>query len=185
MTPPISPTGHAVLGLLRLRSWTTYELAKQVQRSLRWFWPRAERKLYDEPKRLVAAGLAKSTRQMTGSRASTVYSVTAQGRKELQRWLDAPPAPPALEFEGLMKVFFADGGTVEQLRTTLTRIAETSDARMAELDVKVDEHARRDVPFPERIPINLVALQFQIEHERVFGNWARWALDEIADWKTV
>jgi PadR family transcriptional regulator AphA len=42
-------TSYAVLGLLSVRSWTTYELAKQVQRSLNWFWPRAERKLYDEP----------------------------------------------------------------------------------------------------------------------------------------
>ena len=39
-------TSQTVLGLLALRPWTTYELAKQVQRSLGWFWPRAERKLY-------------------------------------------------------------------------------------------------------------------------------------------
>ena len=59
MPEPISPTSGAILGLLSLRSWSTYELAKQVQRSVGWFWPRAERKLYEEPKRLVAAGFAK------------------------------------------------------------------------------------------------------------------------------
>ena len=53
MTAPLSTTSYAILGLLALRPWTTYELAKQVQKSLGWFWPRAERKLYDEPKRLV------------------------------------------------------------------------------------------------------------------------------------
>ena len=42
-----------------------YELAKQVQRSLGWFWPRAERKLYDEPKRLVEQGLATATSAST------------------------------------------------------------------------------------------------------------------------
>src|SRR4029078_4519614 len=87
MDPRSSTTSNAILGLLSLRSWTTYELAKQVQRSLGWFWPRAERKLYDEPKRLVAAGLAKSTAEMTGSRPRTVYTITARGRKALQRWL--------------------------------------------------------------------------------------------------
>ena len=116
----MSTTSHAILGLLSLRSWTTYELAKQVQRSLGWFWPRAERKLYDEPKRLVAAGLATSEQEMTGARPRTVYAVTARGRKALRRWLDEPPAPPTLEFEGMVKVFFADGGTLEQLRATLT-----------------------------------------------------------------
>ena len=58
MTRPRSTTAYAILGLLTVRDWTTYELAKQVQRSLNWFWPRAERKLYEEPKRLVEDGLA-------------------------------------------------------------------------------------------------------------------------------
>ncbi len=61
MTSPRTTTSYALLGLLGLRDWTTYELARQVQRSLHWFWPRAERKLYDEPKRLVADGLATAT----------------------------------------------------------------------------------------------------------------------------
>jgi DNA-binding PadR family transcriptional regulator len=85
---PKSTTSYALLGLLALRPWTTYELAKQAQRSLGWFWPRAERKLYDEPKRLVAAGLATATREMTGARPRTIYVATARGRKALRRWLD-------------------------------------------------------------------------------------------------
>ena len=91
-----------MLGLLALRRWTTYELAKQVQRSLGWFWPRAERKLYDEPKRLVSAGLAESEKEMTGARPSTVYTVTSSGRDALKAWLDEPPTAPTLEFEGMV-----------------------------------------------------------------------------------
>jgi PadR family transcriptional regulator AphA len=184
VTSPLSTTSHAILGLLSLRPWTTYELAKQVQRSLGWFWPRAERKLYDEPKRLVAEGLATSTQEMTGARPRTVYAVTAKGRRALRRWLDEPPAAPSLEFEGLVKVFFADGGTLEQLRSTLTAIADASDALLGELQAKVEQHATGDVPFPERLPINSVALRFQLDHERLIGSWARWALDQVADWRS-
>ena len=79
-------TSYAVLGLLSVRSWTTYELAKQVQRSLNWFWPRAERKLYDEPKRLVAQGLATASQEATGQRPRTVYSITDDGRRALRQW---------------------------------------------------------------------------------------------------
>jgi DNA-binding PadR family transcriptional regulator len=180
--PTTTTTSQAVLGLLALRSWTTYELAKQVQRSLGWFWPRAERKLYDEPKRLVAAGLAKSSAEMTGARPRTVYTITASGRKALRRWLGEPPAPPVLEFEGLVKVFFADGGSLDQLRATLEHIAATSDGRRADLEEKVEQNAGPDVPFPERRAINQVALQFQLDHERTIGTWARWALDQVGSW---
>jgi PadR family transcriptional regulator AphA len=179
-----STTSHALLGLLALRRWTTYELAKQVQRSLGWFWPRAERKLYDEPKRLAAAGLVTSERTMTGARASTVYTITPAGRRALRKWLGEPPAPPELDFEGMVKVFFADGGTLEQLRTTLRRIADTSDERMAELRAKVEENRIGDVAFPDRLALNTIGLRFQIDHERTFGTWARWALEQIADWRS-
>ena len=184
MASPPTTTSQALLGLLSLRSWTTYELAKQVQRSIGWFWPRAERKLYDEPKRLVAGGLAKSTAEMTGARPRTVYTITARGRKTLQRWLDEPPAPPSLEFEGLVKVFFADGGDLDQLRATLREIAATSDTRVAELEEKVQQNAQPEVPFPERRAINQVALHFQVEHERTIGGWARWALEQVEGWNS-
>jgi DNA-binding PadR family transcriptional regulator len=183
--PPLSTTSHAILGLLSVRSWTTYELAKQVQRSLGWFWPRAERKLYDEPKRLVAEGLASSEREMTGARPRTVYAVTRRGRRALRRWLGEPPAPPVLEFEGMVKVFFADGGTLEQLRATLTSIAVTAEARLTELDVKVDELTREDVTFAERTHLNALGLRFVIDHERAIATWARWALGEIEAWRST
>jgi DNA-binding PadR family transcriptional regulator len=184
MTSPLSTTSHALLGLLSLRSWTTYELTKQVQRSLDWFWPRAERKLYDEPKRLEAAGLVTSSRQMTGARPRTVYAVTARGRRALRRWLDEPPTPPVLEFEGMVKVFFADGGTLAQLRATLRSIAETADLRVAELQAKVVENASGDVAFPQRLPINNLGLRFQLDHERLIADWARWALEQTAEWRS-
>ena len=185
MTAPPTTTSHAILGLLALRPWTTYELAKQVQRSLGWFWPRAERKLYDEPKRLVAAGLATAEREMTGARPRTVYAVTAAGRKALRRWLGEPPAPPVLEFEGMIKVFFADGGSLAQLRATLSSIAEVAGDRVAELEAKVEQNASNDVPFPERLHLNAIGLRFQLDHERLIGAWAVWALDQIADWRST
>ncbi len=185
MTTPPTTTSHAILGLLSLRAWTTYELAKQVQRSLGWFWPRAERKLSDEPKRLVAEGFATGEREMTGARPRTVYAITRKGRSALRRWLDEPPAPPVLEFEGMVKVFFADGGSLGQLRATLTSIAEHAEARLVELDVKVDELTRDDVTFPERVHLNALGLRFVLDHEAAIATWARWALDQTEGWRST
>ncbi len=185
MTPPRTTTSHAILGLLSLRSWTTYELAKQVQRSLGWFWPRAERKLYDEPKRLVAEGLATGAQEMTGARPRTVYAITRRGRSALRQWLGEPPAPPTLEFEGMIKVFFADGGSLAQLRTTLSSIADTADARLVALEEKLDELDRDDVPFPERLHLNTLGLRFIVDHERSISAWAHWALEQTAEWRST
>ena len=171
-------TSYAILGLLTVRDWTTYELAKQVRRSLNWFWPRAERKLYDEPKRLVAEGLATAHREHTGQRGRTVYRVTDAGRAALRAWLGEPPAPPSGEFEGMLKVFFADAGTKEQLLATLDRIDDEASRRLATLTA----FASADRPFPRRQHLQAVALTLQCEQEQAVCRWARWAREQVNGW---
>ena len=94
--PALTSTSYAVLALLALQSWTTYQLANQMERSLGWIWPRALSRLYEEPKKLVAAGLASSRQEATGRRRSTVYSITPQGRQALGlHAYSVPVSPPA------------------------------------------------------------------------------------------
>jgi PadR family transcriptional regulator, regulatory protein AphA len=185
VTDSPTTTSQAILGLLSLRPWSTYELAKQAQRSLEWFWPRAERKLYEEPKRLVTAGLASADREMTGARPRTVYTVTRKGRAALRRWLSEPPAPPTLEFEGMVKVFFADGGSLEQLQTTLLHIAETAEARRAALWANVTENLGPESAFPERQHLSSLGVRFHLDHEQLVADWARWALVQTDQWESV
>ncbi len=178
MTSRRSTTAYAILGLLTVRHWTTYELAKQVQRSLNWFWPRAERKLYEEPKRLVDDGLATASRELTGQRGRTVYEVTDAGRAALRSWLDEPPAPRASEFEGMLKVFFADGGTKAQLLTTIGRIEDEAADRLATLA----DFAASEMPFPKRLHLRAICLKLQFDQERAMRKWARWARQQVDQW---
>jgi PadR family transcriptional regulator, regulatory protein AphA len=181
VTPPRSTTTYAVLGLLTLRDWTTYELAKQVQRSLQWFWPRAERKLYDEPKRLVADGLATASAEATGKRPKTVYSITPAGRSALASWLDEPSARRSMEFEALVKVFFADGGTLDQLQATLDRIIAESEERVERLGDIVASGPM----FPGRAHIIALCVRLQVEEELAVLRWARWARSAVAAWSAA
>jgi PadR family transcriptional regulator, regulatory protein AphA len=178
-------TSYAILGLLSVRQWSTYELAKQVRRSLRWFWPRTERKIYDEPKRLVADGLATATRQYTGQRPRTVYGITNQGRDELSRWLDRPPATRSVEFEGMLKLFFADAGSLDQLAATLTAIERDAADRLAELAEVNKQNLAGTNKFPQRLHLSVLALRLHVEQEIVVYNWARWARDQAAIWKST
>ncbi len=54
---PLTPTSYAILRQLAWGEATTYELVKAMGRNLRYMWPRAESRIYDEAKRLTAAGL--------------------------------------------------------------------------------------------------------------------------------
>lgn len=182
-TPPAAPgaltsTSYALLGLLSVRAWTTYELAQQVRRSLNWFWPRAERKLYDEPKGLVVAGLATATEEFTGRRRRTLYEITDSGRRALADWLAAESAPPTWESEAMVKVFFADAGDLEALRRTLSSMEDAANQRLAELA----EMAGQESAFPHRSHVSALTLRLQEEQEAATSRWARWALEQTDQW---
>jgi PadR family transcriptional regulator AphA len=174
-------TPYALLGLLSVRPWTTYELAQQVRRSLDWFWPRAERKLYDDPKRLAAAGLAKPSEEYTGKRKRTVYAITAKGRRELKAWLGTPSAEPSWENEALVKVFFADGGDLDALRRTLAEMGEAARARLEELAAS----ATGEVRFPQRRHLDGLTARLAHDMEEATLRWSQWALAQTESWRAT
>jgi PadR family transcriptional regulator, regulatory protein AphA len=178
-TAQLDATPYALLGLLSMRPWTTYELAQQVRRSLDWFWPRAERKLYEDPKRLAAAGLASATEDYTGKRRRTVYAITAKGRRELRAWLGRPSPEPSWENEALVKVYFADGGDVDAMRHTLAEMGETARNRLGELAVR----ALQEPPFPGRRHLDAVTIRLAQDLEEATLRWSEWALTQTEAWK--
>jgi len=178
-------TSYAILCLLAVRDWTAYELAQQMDRSVGSMWPRTASVVYEEPKRLVALGLATATPTATGKRASTTYGITAEGRRELRRWLEQPGGGPVTEFEGLLKVAFADHGSIDGLRAQLRAIRELAEADIADTERRFGEYAETGGPFPERLPvIALAAEQFRLRSEALL-RWVEWAEDATRDWTGV
>lgn len=182
----LTPTSYAMLGLLAVRPWTTYELAKQMQRSVRWFWARAERKLYDEPKHLAALGLATTRSIMTGKRASTVYEITPDGRAALREWAaTAQFAPPQIEMEAMIHLFFAENGTPDQLIAALARVTEQANDSLAAIhDLSVGIAAGED-QFPERRAMNGITFELYCRLHETIRDWSTWAECELATWPAV
>ena len=107
--------------------------------------------------------------------------MTDPGRAALRRWLDEPPAPRSGEFEGMVKVFFADAGTKDQLLATLDRIEDEAVRRLATLA----EFAAGDTPFPRRRHLRALALTLQCEQEQAIRRWARWATEQVVHWSAA
>jgi DNA-binding PadR family transcriptional regulator len=182
----LSTTSFAVLGLLALREWTTYELAQQMERSFGHVWPRAERRIYDEPKRLVAAGLATSRARPQGRRNSTVYAITPAGRAELTAWLATPPMPASLEFEGLLRVLLADQGDLASLRASLQAVRDHADEARTRLAVMCVGSVEDDGgEFAARLHVNALGMQFLLDHHTHVAAWADWALAQVATWPST
>jgi PadR family transcriptional regulator, regulatory protein AphA len=181
----LTATSYAILGLLGVRSWSAYELTKQVRRSLHFCWPRAETRLYQEPKNLLEHGLVKATTTANGRRSRTEYAITAKGRKALRAWLGEPSAPPRLESEALLRLFFAEHGTKEDLLATLAELEEQALALRRQAVEQAAEYLAGTAPFPERIHILGLVGRFTLDHTALVADWARWARAEVEGWDGV
>ncbi|MEY2425061.1 MAG: hypothetical protein QOI61_633, partial [Actinomycetota bacterium] len=180
--PNISTTSYAILGLLSLRSWTTYELAEQMRRALGQFWPRAESGIYTEPKKLVAAGLATSTTEYVGKRPRERYEITPAGRQALEAWVPGPGAGPTVEFEQLVRVFFAENATKADLLATLRGVKEQNEDRIVVSQAPSSEYLEGRGSYPERLPWLVLCGRFLEEFDLLVDRWSTWAISEVEQW---
>lgn len=178
----LTSTSYAILGLLAVKPWTTYELAKQVDQTLSRFWPRTRSKLFEEPKKLAAAGLADATASATGRRRSTVYSITPAGRKALAQWLTQESAPPSFESEHLLKVFYAENGTTQDIRATLDNLRSWV-VEQSRPNVEVgSRYLDGTGVHPERLATLVLTGRFLDDYLELLDRWAGWAEDVVAQW---
>ena len=140
---PHSDTAYVILGLLDARPRTGYEIKATVDDTTRFFWAASYGQIYPELRRLEAAGLVTSERDDAGGRRRKRHRITANGRRELRRWLAEPAQTYELRDEGLLKLFFAD--SVGGEAASRTAGAEILD-RMADRHRTTLEHLREIEP---------------------------------------
>ncbi len=175
-------TTYGVLGLLAVRPYSTYELAKAMGLSVGRVWPRAESKLFEEPKKLVEHGYAKAQEEKVGRRPRTVYSITPAGRRALAAWLAEPGKGPQLEFEGLVKLMFADHGSRTDALETIWRAKAWAVEMNADSIAAGERFATGEGRYEERRAPTLLIGAFLTDFYALVAQWADWAAEEVAGW---
>jgi DNA-binding PadR family transcriptional regulator len=178
----LTTTSYAILGLLGIRPWSSYELTRQMDRSLGRIWPRAQSKLYEEPKKLAAAGLAVATTEQVGRRPRTVYSITPAGRAALAEWLRTPGAGPVLEFEQLLKIWFSDHGSKADTLASIAAARAWAEERNEGNVRAAQAYAAGEGPFQQRAAQTMLAGAFLTDFYALVARWADWAATEVQEW---
>jgi DNA-binding PadR family transcriptional regulator len=175
----------AVLAVLGIDRWTPYELVQHMKRStIHYIWPRAESKMYEELKRLAAAGYARATADGKDPRR-TRYTISAAGRRVLSRWVAEPGSGVFFESEGALKVLFAENGTKDQLLATINSMrADALD--VLERRVRVFHEVVRDgPPYPDRIHQSVLVFDLVDRLTTAVVEWADDAEARVDSWPAL
>ncbi|MBC8160569.1 MAG: PadR family transcriptional regulator [Roseiflexaceae bacterium] len=98
--------GYALLGLLAREPASGYDLKRQLQAPIGFFWRARHSQIYPELARLEAIGLV--TYQVVAQHDlpdKKVYTITAEGRGALRDWVATPAEAPVVRDEVLLKTF--------------------------------------------------------------------------------
>ena len=178
-------TANAILGLLALRrEWPIYELTQQLRRNMRFFWPRAESRIYDEAKGLVERGLARAKAERTGGRTRTTYAITPAGRRALAEWLKRPPRGTALECEPILRVLLAElapgqvDAAVQQMRADAHEVLSAG-------RVVAPEYLERRAPFQDQVHVRALVFDFLSHYALMLLEWADRAEAAANEWPSL
>lgn len=102
----LTPVDYLILGLVAwLEPCTSYDLKREVQRTVSHFWSFSHTALYQAPPQLVDLGLLDDEQEDDGRRRR-MYRLTQAGRDQLAGWLGETSAHPIeLRDLSLLKLF--------------------------------------------------------------------------------
>ncbi len=131
----------ALLGFLTTEPASGYRLSQEFGESAGWFWYASHSQIHPELKRLEQAGLVVSETDSSDARGTRLYSITDQGREELNVWLEqATEYPPVRDVERI-RLLFMDQQPVGVIRKHFEahidyhrRLLETYEQQLQELE---------------------------------------------------
>jgi PadR family transcriptional regulator, regulatory protein AphA len=186
---------YAILGYLSTAPGTGYDLARQFDTGLGWFWTANHSQIYPELRRLTEEGLVERDATAISENVDKfVYSLTPAGRQALHEWTSHEPVyPPNRDGERLQFIFSDE--TPEALHAHLTahrdhflqrrqRLKETLDA------IDAGTHERVNARVANR-PKKAAAITLKLRQLAYAGDIARaeteiaWAEDALKWLETV
>jgi PadR family transcriptional regulator AphA len=182
----LTPTSYAILGQLALRPWGVYEMARNVGRTLHWFWPRAESVLYAEVKRLSRLGFAVVTREPGArGRPRAVYSISEAGRLALADWLATGSAGSSLHSEPLLRVHLAPYGTKEELLAALAVARDEAEALLRQALVIGQEFVDGRHQFQEQVHVRAILFDALWSDGLSRYEWASRSMERVRTWPDI
>lgn len=193
---------YAILGYLSTAPGTGYDLARQFDTGLGWFWTASHSQIYPELRRLTDQGLVeRSAVADSGNVDKYTYSLTPAGRAALQDWTSqAPSYPPNRDSERLQLIFCDETPTA--LRAHLIAHRDYHTERRTHLQETLDAidagtHPRVNVRLADRsksaaaltLKLRQLAYSGDIARATAEIEWAeaalRWAEQNLDDTKAT
>ncbi len=143
---------HILLGLLD-QPQSGYDLKQVFEQVFRHFWSAELAQIYPTLRRLEEDGLSRS-KQVPSDKGpdKKLYKRTAQGTRELKRWLESGPTAGKDRLHYLAQVFFLDAASRDQRLRFFKDLRSHFVAELEELRAVERGWSAEDPHYPDALP---------------------------------
>jgi DNA-binding PadR family transcriptional regulator len=153
----LSPTAKIILGFLRFRPRSGYDIRQAVELSTRFFWGASYGQIYPELRRLADRGLVEVEASAEHGRRRTAYRLTDKGVAALGSWLEGDDDLFQYRDEGMLRLFFSDFGEPEAALRNVRHMREWREQALEFLRSEIEPHAQEDAELGYRFPLHALA----------------------------
>jgi PadR family transcriptional regulator AphA len=105
--PRMNKTRFALLGILSAAPASGYDIKKKMAQSTNHFWREGDSSIYPILKQLLEEGMANcELLNIESDKPKKVYTITSEGKNELDNWLMEDPILLQNKSEFMLKIFF-------------------------------------------------------------------------------
>ena len=184
MTQPrrASTSRYAILGVLSIGAMSGYDVKKLIGRSIAHFWSESYGQIYPILNRLATEGLAEQRREkQRGKPDRHVYSLTAKGRGELERWLAVPARHEPFRSELLLKLFLGGAGPVADSIAQIEHY-QARQQELLETYVAIERRLGEELAGHPQLLFSLVTLHYGQHRCRAM---LQWCVESLRDLKRL
>lgn len=169
---------YAILVALSEGPKSGYDVAKQFDESIGFFWRARHSQIYREMAKIKESGLAIAEEvPQSGKPNRIVFTITDAGREALLQWSREPSEPPEMKDLFLVQFQGIEHIDLDGLRQNLMRRIETHQDRHAEYVIKLklleDSNSLADLG-------QQLALEVGMRWEYQWVDWCTKALERLA-----
>lgn len=175
---------QGILGLLNYGNMTGYEIKTIFQQSLNYFWTAQTSQIYRELQSLEKVGWVTSTHVIQkGKPDKKVFSITKDGKEELQRWLREDLQSSVLRIPLLMQTFFRGECSYEENLAFFRRIADNASSFPGGLELAVSavNAYAAQMGDPEKVLFWKFTIEYGKMHDEMLKAWSEKCIKELEE----
>jgi PadR family transcriptional regulator, regulatory protein AphA len=175
---------HAILGFLKDRPRTGYDLKTVFDMTVSHFWPADQSQIYRTLSRLTENGWIETEVIKQDQRLDRkIYHITPEGSEELLRWLSTPVSAKAVRLPKMIQIFFAGYLPEDEKLKCFERFVEfyrRSIAGLRALPEKGYAYRRKNPPLPDKdIYFRMLPLEYGLRLAETSLRWGEEVVDRL------